>query len=556
MKWLNSLARGTFHLMRQQTGTATRFAFRFNRIARYGWDMVLWSHFLGRPHDPIPVEFPMKLLQSKGIEQRPPALHVSGFPEDASHWDEGFAAAYAVLLLNLQTPDMLSAVRYAHPAPAFQGVYLWDSAFISQVWRPWDVKAARDVNLAVVALRDEERIQHVVADLFASKYTQPPLLAWSIWECCREENPASEDFLEQVYPVLTDYHRWLRENRRFENGLYFWQHPYESGIDNAPRFSNRDEKEFADTRKLASPDFGAYAVLHAETLEKMATRLGRAKDAHEFRNEAEELRGIVNEHLWHAEDGLYYDKNMETGEWVRSKTISSLLPFWSGIPDETQARRLLEHVMDPEAFNTRIPLPTVSLDDPDFVKDMWRGPVWINTAYGVILGLERYGFWEEASDLAYRLCDGVYRTFEKCRRFYEFYDPDRFDLEELHRKNGNRWKQWTLGRKPVSEFVGWTGLVNTLVIELIGGFRRVNGKRELRPLLPKQSVGISFSIRIPSEQLAFSVERDAEGTILSTIRSPRGVYRYATRLGEAITIDEPPSPSQTQDVPSHLEVRS
>jgi hypothetical protein len=36
---------------------------------------------------------------------------------------------------------------------------------------------------------------------------------------------------------------------------------------------------------------------------------------------------------------------------------------------------------------------------------------------------------------------------------------------ELRRKKGNLWKRLTLGSKPVKNFVGWSGLANTLVME-------------------------------------------------------------------------------------------
>jgi len=146
--------------MRHRTVRSGNFAARYYRTTRYGLDLVLWSRLFSR-RGPVPVELPWPILARKNVAYQPPALHVSAPGARLGHWDEGFAAVYANLFLNLQTPDILSKIRYAHPAPAFRGVYLWDSAFIAQVWKAWDVGVARDVNRAVLDVRDGDRLQHV-----------------------------------------------------------------------------------------------------------------------------------------------------------------------------------------------------------------------------------------------------------------------------------------------------------------------------------------------------------------------------------------------------------
>lgn len=530
------MLRAALRRIRHRTNRAARFASRLNRVTRYGLDLVLWSHLLSRKSDPVPVELARELLDSKAVNHPAPRLHVSGPSEQAACWDEGFAGVYATLLLNLQMPDEISAVRYAHPGPSFRGVYLWDSAFISQVWKHWDVRVARDVTQAVIDLRDGDRMQHVVADLTESAFTQPPVLAWAVSQlACAPECRMNTEWLAHAYAALAGYHRWLDANRRLPSGLYAWAHPYESGIDNSPRFSSQDERVLADTTRLAAPDFSAYVVLQCEALAELADALGR-HEADGYRRKADQLRARMNELLWHEADGLYYDCHADTGEMVRSKTIASLLPLWAGVPSHGQAERLVAHAANPDSFGTLIPLPSVARDDPEFVKDMWRGPVWINTSFAVIKGIERYGFWEDAGELAYRLCEGVYETFSGRRRFYEFYDPERFDIEELRRKEGHRWKHWTLGRKPCGEFVGWTGLVNTLVIETLIGLRHEAGRRVLRPLLPESTSGQSFSVRLPQEHLSITVEREG-GRVLGVVRDGAATRRFEAPLGQPLELD-------------------
>lgn len=508
-------------------------------MAFFAFDQVFWSRLIRSRRGPVAIELPLNLLEKKGLKGEAPVLHVSGLQGEVAHWDGGFAGVYAVLFSNLQKPDVLSARQYAHPGPAFRGVYLWDSAFIAQVWKHWDIQVAHDVNCAVVELREGDRLQHVVADFVASAYTQPPLVAWSLaklWEGRAPEERRTA--IEPQFDALAGYNRWLYQNRQFENGLFFWEHPYESGMENAPRFSSRDESALDDTRRLAAPDLCAFVILQNEALAEMAETLGR--DVELFRRQADELREKVRGELWHGEDGYFYDRDQGTGDFVRSRTIASLLPLWAGVPDSDQARRLAEHILEPDEFNTLLPLPSVSLADEHFSRDMWRGPVWVNVAYGVLQGMRRYGFDREASELAYRLCDGVYRIFQKDRKFYEFYDPDELSIDRLFRKKGNRWKALTLGSKPQSGFVGWTGLVNTLVIEQLFGFHYIEGQRRLCPRFPKAAVGKAYYLRLPNESLALGVEVIGQDQTRIVIRKPRAGWQESyCRFGEAVDIDHP-----------------
>tara|TARA_R110002020_G_scaffold432751_2_gene642815 strand:+ start:638 stop:1504 length:867 start_codon:yes stop_codon:yes gene_type:complete len=269
----------------------------------------------------------------------------------------------------------------------------------------------------------------------------------------------------------------------------------------------------------------------------MAEHLGQQEDVQEFLLKADQLRKRMNEELWDETKGIYFDRNMKTGEFVRSQTIASLLPLWAGVPDKHRAEVLRQHICNPKQFNTLIPLPTVSREDPDFAKDMWRGPVWINTAYAVILGLERYGYREEVAELTYRLCDGVYRTFQNLRRFYEFYDPDRFDLEELDRKKGNKFKHLTLGSKPVKEFVGWTGLINPLVIEQLMGLKSYDGQLVISPNFPPAARGKGFALRLPQRQLSIHIEVLEDGKYECRIHDQQGLSTCKLEDGEKYDLE-------------------
>ncbi len=493
-----------------------------------GLDFLWVTRILPRLGNREPIEFTRELLGSKALHLSPPQASIQGEDKLSTRWTNGFAGVNEALFLNLRNPNKLSRRRHVHPAPHFRAIYLWDSAFIAQIWKWWDPEVAGDILRSVVELREGDRLQHFVAEFTKSRLTQPPLLAWSLvrLQPVLEEEHYRE-LVEALYEPLRDYHLWLYSNRRLDNGLFAWEHPYESGVENAPRFGSRDERELIDTRAVAAPDFSSYMVLKCEALAHLARLIGRKSDAERRDREAALLRKAINLYLWDPDEGLYFDRNVETGSFIRTRTISSLMPLWAGVPDLDQASRLRDHIVAPKSFNTVIPLPSVALDDENFEKDMWRGPVWINTAYAVIQGLQRYGFLEEAADFSFRLCDGVYRSFEHSGRFYEFYDPHGHGVDRLHRKRGNWWKRLTLGAGPVAGFVGWSGLVNSLLIEHLVGINTISDGICIRPQFPDQAAGLTVALSLPI----------AEATIRLAVLEDRQVrIQFHRRGGAPVTM--------------------
>jgi hypothetical protein len=514
---------------------AVDMAGRLHRLLSLAAYLTIQSKLSKAPRIGSTVE--RTLLATKSVSCLPPQLVVHDRNAALESWSRGFGAANAALFANLCNPDALSTVRYARPAPSFRAIYLWDSAFIAQIWKQWDPAVARDILNSVVDGRRGDRLQHFVSDLASSRFTQPPLIAWSFGQL--ESVVTGERFLSWtkfIYEPLRAYHRWLYANRRLPNGLFAWAHPYESGVENAPRFGSRDERRMIDTQRIGAPDFCAYMVLQCEALAALACNLRRADEAGEHQQQASALRSAVNAQLWDETEGLYFDRDSESGEFIRSRTIASLLPLWAGIPDVSRAERLRGHIMDREAFNTPIPLPSVARNDPSFEKDMWRGPVWVNVAFAVIAGLMRYGYHEDAADLTFRLCDGVYRTFHATGRFYEFYDPEGHGIEQLHRKRGNLWKRLTLGPRPVSEFVGWSGLVNTLVVETLFGFRRVPGGVIIQPRFPSHAEGLNFHLSLPGDKLEIVLDVRARGEVAGQCQTGGRCISFEAIFGEAVEL--------------------
>jgi hypothetical protein len=393
-----------------------------------------------------------------------PRLEMDPAEDGAALWEKGYRAVYDQLRKNLR--ERANRPRYAYPAPKYQGVYLWDSAFIAEVWRDWDPAVGEEIIESVLRNQKRDgRVPQVKSFFGSSRLSNPPLLSWSALRLYRATGDL--EFLRRVYGPLEEFHAWYDAARRRPDGLYFWKHPYESGLDNSPRFSDRQEAHFDDTTRIAAVDLSSYMTLDAESLAAMADELELGPEAAAFRAEAAAIRAAINERLWDEDKKMYLDRR-DDGRFVEVESIASLTPLVAGVPSAGRAALVVAAISDPARFNTAIPFPSVSRSDPSFQKDCWRGPVWVNMAYLALLGMKRYGYDDQAREMGRRLVGGVYETWEKTGKLVEFYDPDRTDFSQLTRKKGNLYKRLTLGAKPVAHFVGWTGLVNNVAVDIVG----------------------------------------------------------------------------------------
>ncbi|HOO57180.1 MAG TPA: trehalase family glycosidase [bacterium] len=383
-------------------------------------------------------------------------------------FDTGISQIYRLLRKNLRGPILQLKHPFAVPALRFPAAYCWDSAFISQIWKVVYPEIGELILRNLLEhQKPDGRIPHLVSPFSTSALSQPPLFSFAIFELFRYT--ANRPYLEYAYPVLKRYNKWWWD-KRYNGELFFWNHPYESGIDNSPRFSDRAETVFVDTTKMGAVDLNSYIAGDLLYLEKIAAVLGRDDEAAEFRAKREPLLQRINELLWCAEDGIYYDYDFIKKKQIRIKTLASFFPLWAGVATEQNAAATIErYLRNSGEFNTGCPFPSVSLSEPSFELDMWRGPNWVNTSYLVVKGLQNYGETGFAADCAYRIASLLIRTGARRGTFYEYYNPHTGDINDLTRKKGNLYKQITLGSTPVREFCGWSGLALTLLLEDVFG---------------------------------------------------------------------------------------
>ena len=220
---------------------------------------------------------------------------------------------------------------------------------------------------------------------------------------------------DDMYLRLKKYlSHWTTAWDRDSNGMSEWASACHSGEDNQFDRAGVWRSYFCE-----GADLNAFLYMDFLAAEKIALAQGRSADAATFAKSARDIKELIQKLLWDDKDGFYYDRDIRTGKPIKIKSVAGLLPLWAGIPNSTQAKRIVEeHIMNPKEFWCAYPLPSYAISEPNYTQyhtpvptidiyyalspghSNWRGCVWAHTNYFLTHGLQRYGFQSEARLLA------------------------------------------------------------------------------------------------------------------------------------------------------------
>lgn len=307
--------------------------------------------------------------------------------------------------------------------------------------RPYDKGTIID---AIFYNKDEQRGGE--GGNWNERNSKPPLAAWAVWNVYKETNDI--EFLKEMYPKLVDYHNWWYTNRDHDkNGIAEYGgmvHPannsedeiilaaaWESGMDNATRFDkegfgsddvgvhvfeNKDNNgnTVGYSINQESVDLNSYLYAEKGFLKSMADILGKTEESQKYEVEAKNVGEYIRNNMFDKETGFFYDLQInEDGSEKkllvnRGKGTEGWMPLWVKVATQDEAELVKENMMDSNKFNTYMPLPTASKDNPKFNPNKyWRGPVWMDQALYGIESLQNYGFKDEAETLTKKLFDNA-----------------------------------------------------------------------------------------------------------------------------------------------------
>lgn len=391
------------------------------------------------------------------------AFYSRNTPENCDY-DKLYLKCLSVLKGNIFSPEGKIPCRFTTPDRVpHKKMWLWDSAFHALAIKEFCPEAAKEAIEAVLHCQKKNGMMpHMMSPYRVSRITQPPVLAWGVWEVYQKVQDIS--FLKETAPGLSKYLLWDMSHRdRNKNGLPEWKTEHkkncrcgESGMDNSPRFDRREE--------LDAVDFSCFLANDCLFLSKIYAELQDEKSASVWEARYAELSQKINGLLWNEQDGIYYDLNPSV-EHSGIATCVSFLPLFCGIAGKDQAERLVANLKDRTKFNSPLPIPSLAMDNEQFSSDMWRGGVWLNYNYMTIKGLKRYGYNDFADEIKAKTLTAVNKWYDLCGGIYEFYDAfDKERPDKLLRKGVKQQNpDWRTHMHSICDY-GWSAAFTLLLI--------------------------------------------------------------------------------------------
>ncbi|MCU1411694.1 MAG: glycoside hydrolase family 37 [Rhodoglobus sp.] len=269
--------------------------------------------------------------------------------------------------------------------------------------------------------------------------------------------------------------RYLESHVHPETGLAYWQTDFAVGVDNDPSVYFRADRSSGSIylNSLLYRELLAYGYLLEE--------LERVPEANVWRGRAQDLADAINEHCWDERDGTYYSVDLtlraiDPEDWLhrgaprtwssvllRVDNWSSFLPLWAGFASQEQAERMLERYRDTRTFHANYGVRSLSRLEKQYSlrasnnPSNWLGPIWGISNYLVFRGLQKYGFAEDARDLAERTVRLFGQDLDANGSLHEYYNPD--SGEPIMTKGFQNWNFLVLqmiayldGRAMVTEY--------------------------------------------------------------------------------------------------------
>ena len=320
-------------------------------------------------------------------------------------------------------------------------VFCWDNLFIGLMLaadEPWLGK-----NNIHQCLMEAEQLGFVPNGSFGNgrksfDRSQPPVGALCVWEMYQMDHDSA--FLAENFDLLLQWNRWWYQNRRNGEMMSWgsneydnrWEMPgihqiegasLESGMDNSPIYVPEEVSFHMGKSVLNLWDVALNSLYcyDCERLGQIAEILHR-KEAAELKERAEQLKARIPR-LWNDALGIYCNYKTDRKQFSEVLTPCNFYALLTGIPTETQVRRMMEeHFRNPYEFWGKWLLPSVSRSHPMYHENnYWRGRIWAPLNFLVYMGMRRYPNLKERELLVKNSLDLFMQEWTEHRHVHENY---------------------------------------------------------------------------------------------------------------------------------------
>ena len=232
-------------------------------------------------------------------------------------------------------------------------------------------------------------------DNFPPPSTGPCVTGIAVWDVYQKTG--SLDFLKRMYPHLVLYERWLVSEKAsgLDPDLIAYKNWYDVGWDDSKRWGKTGMKDVPDAKvdwdlPVVPVDGNVFLAMLRDTLSEAADLLRDVDRARDYADKSERTRRAIERHMWNDDERFYFDV-LPDGRMLSVWTPAGFVPLLAGMCCPDRYHLLREHLLDPNKFWCKYPLPTLSLDDEYFsTTNWWRGGTWPVINWQVNEGVFRY----------------------------------------------------------------------------------------------------------------------------------------------------------------------
>ena len=329
--------------------------------------------------------------------------------------------------------------------------WLWDTGFQALGYKEMDPKIAEEVTLTMFGSQlPDGYIAHMTNDqlMAMTPHSQSPVFGYTSSKVAEQIVSEEEKlgFEKKMYDMGEKYISWWETERDMDHdGLFEFMSQDEGGWDNSPRkdyyagelagvmvayVGSIGEVLYSLANPLDCVDLNPWMYFYFKAMEKWAKDLGDSEGEKYWNDRADELGEKIDEILWNEEQGCWFDAmsfdHGLTHEHVKVLTPAIWFPAFAGTTkDEVKIRRVIEeHLLDPQEFFGKYPIPTVAYNDPyyDSKTPGWRSFIWLCTTYSALETLYKYGYEQEASEVRNRTLTMMVNQ-DGMQGIWETYDP-------------------------------------------------------------------------------------------------------------------------------------
>ncbi|MBX4190647.1 alpha,alpha-trehalase [Candidatus Saccharibacteria bacterium] len=335
-------------------------------------------------------------------------------------------------LLGLPHRYLVSAYEAGHEFD-FNELYYWDSYFMMQGLLADEKHKELVIGMLENLLFTFERFKIIpnASRTYLMGRSQPPFLTSFILDIYKTYKLDKRWLRRAIKLAQAEYHTvWMGKAkpnaRQIHEGLsrYYdinYLHDLaeaESGWDYTPRFGHK-------ALNYLPIDLNSLLYKYEKDFAYAERLFGNEEEAQKWDEAANHRRVTVNKLMWSEFKGLYYDYNYVKEHKGSISSLASYYPLWVGMVDERQAARLVSSLKKFEQKGGLATTDALQVTDlvPGSMPTQWAYPNgWAPLHFLVVKGLQKYGYEEEAREIAIKWLKTNLSWFNKHKVFLEKYN--------------------------------------------------------------------------------------------------------------------------------------